>query len=96
MGITVAGWALTVGVVLALFALDLVLTTIRPHAVGYREAAAWSAFYIAVAVIFGCCRSGRPCGCTVTVTKTPISRTIPCFVRHAGYCLPAIPTPMAN
>lgn len=29
------------------------LTTVRPHAVGYREAAAWSAFYVAVAVAFG-------------------------------------------
>jgi tellurite resistance protein TerC len=53
VGVTVAGWALTVGVVLALFSLDLAWATIRPHAVGYREAAAWSAFYIAVAVIFG-------------------------------------------
>jgi tellurite resistance protein TerC len=53
VGVTVAGWALTVGVVLALFSLDLVLATIRPHAVGYREAAVWSAFYITVAVIFG-------------------------------------------
>ena len=53
MGVTAAGWALTIGVILALLALDLLLATIRPHAVGYREAAAWSAFYIAVAVVFG-------------------------------------------
>jgi tellurite resistance protein TerC len=51
--VTVAGWALTIGIVLALFSLDLAWATIRPHAVGYREAAAWSAFYITVAVIFG-------------------------------------------
>jgi tellurite resistance protein TerC len=51
--VTAAGWAVTVGVILALLALDLVLATVRPHAVGYREAAAWSAFYVAVAVVFG-------------------------------------------
>jgi tellurite resistance protein TerC len=32
---------------------DLLLATVRPHAVGFREAIAWSAFYIAVAVVFG-------------------------------------------
>src|SRR6476646_6507191 len=53
MGVTAAGWALTIGVIVALLALDLALATVRPHAVGYREAAVWSAFYIAVAVVFG-------------------------------------------
>src|SRR6185312_4232896 len=53
MGVTAAGWALTIGVIVALLALDLLLATVRPRAVGYREAAAWSAFYIAVAVVFG-------------------------------------------
>ena len=53
MGVTAAGWALTIGVIVALLAFDLLLATVRPHAVGYREAAAWSAFYIAVAVVFG-------------------------------------------
>ena len=53
MGVTAAGWALTVGVIVALLALDLLVATVRPHAVGYREAAAWSVFYITVAVVFG-------------------------------------------
>jgi tellurite resistance protein TerC len=53
VGVTAAGWALTIGVIVALLAFDLLLATVRPHAVGYREAAAWSAFYIAVAVVFG-------------------------------------------
>ncbi len=53
MTVTVAGWVLTVGVILALFALDLALAIARPHAVGYREAAAWSVFYIGIAVAFG-------------------------------------------
>ena len=39
--------------ILALLALDLLLATVRPHAIGYREATAWSVFYITVAVVFG-------------------------------------------
>jgi tellurite resistance protein TerC len=53
VGVTAVGWTLTIGVIVALLAVDLLLATVRPHAVGYREAAAWSAFYIAVAVVFG-------------------------------------------
>ena len=53
MGVTAVGWALTIGVIVALLALDLLLATVRPHAVGYREATVWSVFYIAVAVVFG-------------------------------------------
>jgi tellurite resistance protein TerC len=40
-------------VIVVLLGLDLVLATVRPHAVGYKEAAVWSAAYIAVAVVFG-------------------------------------------
>jgi tellurite resistance protein TerC len=46
-------WAATVGVVVALLAVDLGVAAARPHRVGLREAAAWSVFYIAVAVAFG-------------------------------------------
>jgi tellurite resistance protein TerC len=53
MNVTVAGWALTVGVIAALLALDLLAAIVRPHVVGYREAAAWSVFYIGAAVVFG-------------------------------------------
>jgi tellurite resistance protein TerC len=42
-----------IGLIVALLAVDLVLATLRPHAVGFREAAAWSLFYIAVAIGFG-------------------------------------------
>ncbi|MBM2622591.1 TerC family protein [Actinoplanes sp. LDG1-06] len=51
--VTALGWTLTIGVIVALLALDLTLGVLRPHAVGFREAAAWSVFYIAVAVAFG-------------------------------------------
>ena len=51
--VTTAGWAVTIGLVLALLAVDLLLTARRPHAVGFREAIGWSVFYIAVAIAFG-------------------------------------------
>jgi tellurite resistance protein TerC len=51
--VTALGWTLTIGVIVALLALDLTLGVFRPHAVGFREATAWSVFYIAVAVGFG-------------------------------------------
>jgi tellurite resistance protein TerC len=48
-----ATWAATIGLVVVLLAFDLVLAGIRPHRVGFREATAWSVFYVAVAVVFG-------------------------------------------
>src|SRR6195952_3290565 len=53
MEVTALGWTLTIGVIVALLALDLTLGVLRPHAVGFREAAGWSVFYIAVAIAFG-------------------------------------------
>ncbi|MDR2984948.1 MAG: TerC/Alx family metal homeostasis membrane protein [Nocardiopsaceae bacterium] len=53
MTVTAVGWTVTIAVIVGLLALDFVVATVRPHAVGYLEAAAWSGFYIAVAVIFG-------------------------------------------
>ena len=51
--VSALGWTVTIAVIVALLALDLTLGVFRPHAVGFREAAAWSIFYIAVAVVFG-------------------------------------------
>jgi tellurite resistance protein TerC len=51
--VTALGWTLTIGIIVALLALDLILGVFRPHAVGFREATAWSIFYIAVAIVFG-------------------------------------------
>ncbi|WP_433293784.1 TerC/Alx family metal homeostasis membrane protein [Pseudonocardia sp. CA-142604] len=48
-----ATWAATIGLVVVLLVIDLVLSGIRPHRVGFREATAWSVFYVAVAVAFG-------------------------------------------
>lgn len=51
-------WALTIGGILALLAVDFLVTR-RPHAVGMREALGWSAFYIAIPVAFGAWVWGR-------------------------------------
>jgi len=45
-------WAVTITAVVALIALDFVLTR-RPHEVSLREAGAWSAFYVALPLAFG-------------------------------------------
>jgi tellurite resistance protein TerC len=52
--VSFAGWAATLAVIAALFALDLFVT--RPgheHVVGFREAVLASAFYIGIALAFG-------------------------------------------
>ncbi len=46
-------WTLTVALVVGLLAFDLVLGVLRPHKIGFGEAAAWVVFYVAVAVAFG-------------------------------------------
>jgi tellurite resistance protein TerC len=51
--ITFGGWAATLAVIGALVAFELWHSRRKPHAIGVREAAAWSVFYIGVAVIFG-------------------------------------------
>src|SRR3954454_14723877 len=52
--VTEAGWAATIGLIAMLFAIDLFVS--RPghaHAVGFREAALASVFYVGVAVALG-------------------------------------------
>jgi tellurite resistance protein TerC len=46
-------WALTVVLIIALLAFDLIVAAARPHQVGFREATLWSVFYVAVAIVFG-------------------------------------------
>jgi TerC family integral membrane protein len=45
-------WALLLAAVVALLVLDFLITR-RPHEVTMREAVAWSAFYIAIPLLFG-------------------------------------------
>jgi TerC family integral membrane protein len=49
---TPALWAVTIGAVVALLALDFLITR-RPHAVSMKEALAWSSFYVALPLAFG-------------------------------------------
>jgi tellurite resistance protein TerC len=53
MDVTVVAWAGTVGLIIALLALDQLVSGRRPHAVEFREAVFWSVFYIGVAIAFG-------------------------------------------
>jgi len=46
-------WVATIGVVIALLALDFLIAARRPHVVGLREATLWSVFYVGVALGFG-------------------------------------------
>jgi tellurite resistance protein TerC len=53
LDISALTWAVTIGLILALLAVDLIVAAARPHRVGFGEAIAWSVFYILVAVAFG-------------------------------------------
>jgi tellurite resistance protein TerC len=53
MNVSTADWVILLGLIAVLLAVDLLVATLRPHAVGFREAALWSVFFVAVAVGFG-------------------------------------------
>jgi tellurite resistance protein TerC len=46
-------WAVVVGIVVALLVLDFMVAARRPHAVGLKEAAVWSVFYLGAGIGFG-------------------------------------------
>jgi TerC family integral membrane protein len=53
LDVTTTAWLLTVGLVVLLLAVDLGFAALRPHEVGFVEAAVWTVFYTVVAVLFG-------------------------------------------
>lgn len=53
MDVPLTAWLVVVGIIIALIVLDLFTLSSKPHEVSFREAAGWSVFYIAVAIIFG-------------------------------------------
>lgn len=53
MEVSLTLWAITVGGILLLIAMDFIFVSRKPHEVKFREALGWSIFYIAVAVAFG-------------------------------------------
>ena len=52
MDVSLAVWAATIGGIILLLAIDFVVGR-NPHDVSMREAAAWSVFYVGVAIAFG-------------------------------------------
>lgn len=46
-------WAVTIAVILAIFAFDLAVGILWPHKVGFKEATLWSVIYVAIALGFG-------------------------------------------
>jgi tellurite resistance protein TerC len=58
MNATGADWGVLLAIVVVLFAADLLVATLRPHAVGFREAALWSVFFVAAAAGFGAALGG--------------------------------------
>jgi tellurite resistance protein TerC len=53
VNVTATVWAITIGVILALFAFDLIFHARKPHAPSFRESAVWSAGYVTLALVFG-------------------------------------------
>ncbi len=53
MDVSFLAWAITIGAILALVVIDLLTVSSKPHEVMFKEAAAWSIFYIGIAVGFG-------------------------------------------
>jgi tellurite resistance protein TerC len=53
MEITLTIWLVTVGAIIGFILLDLFTVSAKPHEVKFKEAASWSIFYIALAIIFG-------------------------------------------
>ena len=50
---TPAAWGITLLLIVGLFIFDLVVSARNPHEIHFKEAAAWSVFYIGVAIAFG-------------------------------------------
>ena len=53
MEITLTIWLVTVGAIIGFILLDLFTVSAKPHEVKFKEAASWSIFYIALAILFG-------------------------------------------
>ena len=53
LDVTGAAWAATIAAILALLALDLVVSGRRTQEIAFRSAAGWSLFYVGVAIAFG-------------------------------------------
>lgn len=53
MNVSLTTWLVVVAAILILIFVDLVTVSRKPHEVKFKEAAGWSIFYIALAIVFG-------------------------------------------
>jgi tellurite resistance protein TerC len=53
MNVSLTTWLVVVAAILLLIFVDLVTVSRKPHEVKFKEAAGWSIFYIALAIVFG-------------------------------------------
>ncbi|ROR93458.1 tellurite resistance protein TerC [Salana multivorans] len=53
MDVSLLAWVVTIGLIVAMLAVDLFGHVRKPHAPTLREAALWSIAYVAIAVVFG-------------------------------------------
>jgi tellurite resistance protein TerC len=53
MDVSFLAWAITIGAILVMIVIDLLTVSSKPHDVMFKEAAAWSIFYIGIAIGFG-------------------------------------------
>jgi len=51
--VTPLAWGATIALVVALLTIEFLVAGRRPHAIGFREAVAWSVVYVGVALAFG-------------------------------------------
>jgi tellurite resistance protein TerC len=51
--VTPLAWGATIALVVALLVIEFLVAGRRPHAIGFREAVAWSVVYVGVAIAFG-------------------------------------------
>ena len=53
MNVTMTIWAITIGLILLLVAIDLLTASRKPREIKFREATVWTLFYVAIAIGFG-------------------------------------------
>ena len=53
MNVSMTIWAITIGLILLLVAIDLLTASRKPREIKFREATVWTLFYVAIAIGFG-------------------------------------------
>ncbi len=53
MQVSLLIWSITIALILSLILLDLVTASRKPHDVKFKEAIAWTSFYVGLSIAFG-------------------------------------------